>query len=339
MPKRQSCGCPSNGACCKPVAPSPSNKNTGKKTSPNPAPATNINIDLAAKPPKDTCDIPEERTKLAAADYEFADLHLDQASAQYLKLSKSCDLRTRYDAVYGFQAAHSKMSRWWWQMGHYFPPFRWYNIHYPRFWWVLAVAAAIFLSLLYLPKLRPVRGAASWIAKPTSKLSDLFFDKGFPRAVIMSPTKLTDATEATLFASMLQNSSEEVRRVLQRAGGGLQLRSTTLLSLPSVMTSDLSQSLPNIKGVDLTGFAKFFLYLKRYFATRVESQIGFCPPTKSSDGTTLTPARIIASATLRSAWKVRGGPWPVSHNVEDQYDIDAVAFALAVRIMGSSRDK
>src|SRR5260370_28614035 len=180
------------------------------------------------------------------------------------------------------------MRKWWWQMGRYSPPFRWYNVHFPRFWRVLAVAAAIFFGLLYIPKLRPVRRIASWTSKLAAKLSDPLLDKGFPRAVIMTPTKLTDATEAALFASMLQNSSEEVRRVLQRAGGGLQLRSTTLLSLPSVMTSDLSQSLPNIKGVDLTGFAKFFLYLKRYFGIRVESQIGFCPPTKSNDGTQLT---------------------------------------------------
>jgi hypothetical protein len=286
-----------------------------------------------------SCNVAEERAQLAAADYELADLHLDHAADQFLKLSKSCDARTKYDAVYGFQTAHLKMGTWWWQMGRYFPPFRWYNVHYPRFWWVLAVAAVIFFGILYIPKLRPVRRVTAWTTKPATALSQFFLEKRFPRAVIMTPTKLTDATEVLLFASMLQNSSEDVRRVLERAGGGLQLRSTTLLSLPSNMADDLTQALPNIKGVDLTGFAKFFFYVKRYFGTRVESQVGFCPPTKSADGTLLTSARIVASATVRSAWRVRGGPWPVAHSVEDQYDLDAVAFAIAVRIMGSNRGR
>jgi hypothetical protein len=155
----------------------------------------------------------------------------------------------------------------------------------------------------------------------------------------MTPSKLTPDTQADLFAAMLQNSAQEARRVLMRAGGGLQVRSTALLSLPSDMTARLTESLPNIKGVDLTGFARFFLYLKRYFGWRVESQVGFCPATKSADGCLLTPARLIASATLRSAWKVKGGPWPVDRRVQDQYDIDAVAFAIAVRIMGISRGR
>jgi hypothetical protein len=155
----------------------------------------------------------------------------------------------------------------------------------------------------------------------------------------MTPSKLTPDTQADLFAAMLQSSAEDVRRVLERAGGGLQVRSTALLSLPSDMTARLTESLPNIKGVDLTGLARFFLYIKRYFGWRVESQVGFCPPTKSADGAVLSPARLVASATLRSAWKTKGGPWPVDRRVEDQYDIDAVAFAIAVRIMGINRGR
>jgi hypothetical protein len=328
--------------CKLPVVPA-----SKKITSINRAPSINVNVDCARLdgttagnlPFKDSCDIEEERTKLAGAEYELADLHLDQASDQFLRLSKSCDPRTKAGAVNGFHAAHLKMGTWWWQMGRYFPPFRWYNIHFPRFWWVIAVALAIFFAILYFPKLRPIRYVGPRVAQPLAGISHFFLEKRFPRAVIMTPTKLTDPTEVLLFASMLQNSSEDVRRVLERAGGGLQLRSTTLLSLPSDLTNDLTQSLPNIKGVDLTGFAKFFFYVKRYFGTRVESQVGFCPPTKSADGTLLTSARIVASATVRSAWKIRGGPWPISHSVDDQYDLDAVAFAIAVRIMGSNRGR
>jgi len=175
--------------------------------------------------------------------------------------------------------------------------------------------------------------------KSRPRLTGLFFATQFPRASIMTPSKLTPDTQADLFAAMLQSSAEEVRRVLERAGGSLQARSTPLLSLPSEMAARLTESLPNIKGVDLTGFAKFFLYVKRYFGWRVESQVGFCPATKSADGSPLTPAHLVASATLRSAWKLRDGPWPVDRRVEDQYDIDAVAFAIAVRIMGINRGR
>jgi len=52
--------------------------------------------------------------------------------------------------------------------------------------------------------------------------------------------KQTYATQADLFAAMLQNSAQEARRVLMRAGGGLQVRSTALLSLPSDMTARLT---------------------------------------------------------------------------------------------------
>jgi hypothetical protein len=283
--------------------------------------------------------VAEERAKLDAAEYARNDGYREQAVDQYLSLLRSCDSRTRMAASDQFHVTHEQMSSWWWQMGRYFPPFRWYNIHFPRFWFALAIAGAIVFAIVYLPKLRVVQSIAHWIAKPRPRVTELFFATQFPRASIMTPGKLTPDTQVDLFAAMLQSSAEDVHRVLNRAGGGLQVRSTTLLSLPSDMTARLTDSLPNIKGVDLTGFARFFLYVKRYFGWRVESQVGFCPPTKSADGSLLTPARLVASATLRSAWKLRGGPWPIDRRVQDQYDIDAVAFAIAVRIMGINRGR
>jgi hypothetical protein len=309
----------------------------------------NVNVDLAGQAgfvvgstsgtstPK--CDVAQERANLDAAEYARNDGYREQAAGQYLALLRSCDPPTRVAASDQFHVTREQMSSWWWQMGRYFPPFRWYNIHFPRFWLALAVAGAIVFAIVYVPKLRIVRSVAYWVAKPRPRLAGLFLATKFPRAFIMTPGKLTADTQADLFAAMLQSSAEEVRRVLERAGGGLQVRSTALLSMPSDMTARITDSLPNIKGVDLTGFARFFLYIKRYFGWRVESQVGFCPATKSPDGSLLTPARLVASATLRSAWKLRGGPWPVDRRVEDQYDIDAVAFAIAVRIMGINRGR
>jgi hypothetical protein len=285
------------------------------------------------------CNVVEERAKLDAAQYARNDGYREQAANQYLALLKSCDPRTRVAASDQFHVTHEQMSSWWWQMGRYFPPFRWYNVHFPRFWIALAIAGALVFAIVYVPKLRVVHGIAHWFAKPRPGLTERIFATQFPRASIMTPSKLTPDTQADLFAAMLQSSADDARRVLERAGGGLQVRSTALLSLPSEMTARLTDSLPTIKGVDLTGFARFFLYVKRYFGWRVESQVGFCPPTRSTDGSPLTPGRLVASATLHSAWKLRGGPWPVARRVQDQYDIDAVAFAIAVRIMGMSRGR
>src|SRR5262249_20769847 len=153
------------------------------------------------------------------------------------------------------------------------------------------------------------------------------------RTYIMPPDKLTPDTQADLFATVLQNSAAEVRRVLDRAGQGWQVRSTPLLSLPSQTTAQLTSNLPQVKGVDLAGLARFLMYVKRYFGWRVESQVGFCPPVKTADGAVAMPGRLRASATLRAAWYVKGGPWPVDRVVQDAYDIDSVAFAIAVRIM------
>jgi hypothetical protein len=286
--------------------------------------------------PKDTCDGVQERAKFAAANYELKDLHLDSAADQFLKLTASCDQAVKMAAVERFDATHHEMSRWWWQMGRHFPPLRWYYIHYPRALRMLEICLIVLL-VLSIPL------SAFWMASSDpnryERLTRLIYGENLPgRTVIMTPSKLTQTTEDTLFSSMLQSSSLEVMRVLKRAGANLQIRSTALLSLPTDAASTLSKSLPTIKGVDLNGFVNLLFYLRRYFGWRVESQVGFCPATKDVDGTTLAPARIVASAAVRRAWQLKSGPWPVNREVDDQYDIDAVAFAIAVRIMGSDRD-
>jgi len=226
------------GAPSKPPARRP-----GQPTIAKGPPGVNVNIDLAGPtgriagsttPP---CNVAEERAKLDAAEYARNDGYREQAADQYLALTESCDPRTSVAASEQFHITHEQMSSWWWQMGCYFPPFRWYNVHFPRFWIVLAIAGAIIFAIVYVPKLRMVRSTARWIAKPPPRVTELFFATQFPRASIMTPGKLTPDTQADLFAAMLQSSAEEVRRVLDRAGGGLQVRSTALLSLPTCPVS------------------------------------------------------------------------------------------------------
>lgn len=310
-------------------------QNSASSNSPHPAlPPINVppTDNLHSQPP---CDPLQESTRFAAASYELRDLHLDSASDQFLALTRSCDPFVRAAAAERFAATHQEMSKWWWQMGRHFPPFRWYRIHYPRFWWFVAIGLALLL-ILALPAI------AFWIASSDPdlfpQLSTALYGENRPsRTVIMTPNKLTDTTEANLFGSMLQSSSLEVIRVLQRAGAVLQVRSTALLSLPSDTASTLSTSLPTIKSIDINGVVKLLFYLRRYFGWRVESQVGFCPSAKSSDAKLLGPGRIVASAAVRYAWQLKVGPWSVDRQVDDQYDIDAVAFAIGARIMGSDR--
>jgi hypothetical protein len=285
------------------------------------------------------CNPLHEQTKLAQARYEFNDLHLDKASDHYLDLLKSCDPDTRTQAAAGFNATHDRMSTWWWQEGRYFPPFRWYHVHYPRFWWALlccGITILVVSPFFYLTDLKLFHGPMDHLAVVLRKLRKRLLLDQLPRAYIMTPSKLTEQSEAALFGGMLESSSEEVRRVLLRAGSGLQVRATALLALPSETTSQMVACLPSVKGVDVAGIARFFFFLKRYLGWRVESQIGYCPATKSSDGVE-TPARVVASATLRHAFWVRGGPWPVKRTVLHAYDIDGIAYALAARLMGVNR--
>jgi hypothetical protein len=88
-------------------------------------------------------------------------------------------------------------------------------------------------------------GRCAMVCQARPGLTRLIFATQFPRASIMTPSKLTPDTQADLFA-VLQSSADDVRHVFERAGGGLQVRSTALLSLPSDMTARLTDSLPNI---------------------------------------------------------------------------------------------
>jgi hypothetical protein len=285
-----------------------------------------------------TCDHLEQETKLRGAQFELDNLRLENAATQFSGLASSCDDGIRIAASFGLKRAQAQMGTWWWLEGRYFPPLRW--CHHPRFWSALAhtLLIVIIIVLLLAPffywtEFRPLQGITESSTVILQKLRPIFLVDNVPRASIMTPSGLTDPTQAKLFASMLESSSDDVRRVLERAGGGLQVRATALLALPSATTSELVDNLPKVKGVDVAGFAKFILYLKRYLGWRVESEVGYCPPTKKADGTQ-SPARIVANASLRHAFWVRGGPWPVQRTVQHDYDIDGVAFAIAARIMG-----
>ncbi len=277
----------------------------------NQPPNTNTSC-FASTTPK-ACDPIEQRSKLLSAQHEFDNLRLEKAAAGYDALLASCDPRTQVAAALGLKRAHVRMSTWWWLEGRYFPPLRW--VRHPRFWEALWKTLVIILAI----------GLVAWVMLAGSPR----------RATIMTPLALTDKTQVKLFTSLLESSSQEVRHVLERAGRGLQVRATTLLALPSGTTSELVSSLPTVKGVDVAGIAKFFLYLKRYLGWRIDSEVGYCPPTKCPSGSD-SPSRIVASASLRHAFWVRGGPWSVQRSVQHDYDVDGVAFAIAARIMGFS---
>jgi len=291
----------------------------------------------ASSPPK-TCDHLEQETKLRGAQFELDNLRLENAATQFSGLTSSCDENVRAVAAQSFESTHSAMGTWWWLEGRYFPPLRWF--HHPRFWsatghtlLIIVIILLILLPFFYWTEFRALQEITESSTLILQKLRPVFLVDNVPRASIMTPSGLTDPTQAKLFASMLESSSDDVRRVLERAGGGLQVRATALLALPSATTTQLVDNLPKVKGVDVAGFAKFVLYLKRYLGWRVESEVGYCPPTKNADGTQ-SPARIVANASLRHAFWVRGGPWPVQRTVQHDYDIDGVAFAIAARIMG-----
>ena len=291
----------------------------------------------ASSPPK-TCDHLEQETKLRGAQFELENLRLENAATQFSALIPSCDDGVRDAAHDGLKRAQALMGTWWWLEGRYFPPLRW--CHHPRFWsaightlLIVVVILLILLPFFYWTEFRLLQGITESSTLILQKLRPVFLVDNVPRASIMTPSGLTTPTQANLFASMLESSSDDVRQVLERAGGGLQVRATALLALPSATTSQLVDNLPKVKGVDVAGFAKFVLYLKRYLGWRVESEVGYCPPIKNADGTQ-SPARIVANASLRHAFWVRGGPWPVQRTVLHDYDIDGVAFAIAARIMG-----
>jgi hypothetical protein len=288
--------------------------------------------------PAKTCAPDKEQAELRGAQFDFNNLRFPSAASQFSSLIASCDPNVRSQAASGFDRSNAAMSTWWWLEGRYFPPLRW--CHHPRFWsaightlLIVLVILLILLPFFYWTEFRLLQGITESSTLILQKLRPVFLVDDVPRASIMTPSGLTDPTQAQLFASMLESSSDDVRRVLERAGGGLQVRATALLALPSATTSELVDNLPKVKGVDVAGFAKFVLYLKRYLGWRVESEVGYCPPIKNADGTQ-SPARIVANASLRHAFWVRGGPWPVQRTVQHDYDIDGVAFAIAARIMG-----
>lgn len=273
------------------------------------------------------CHIDAEERKLEAAQDELGDLHLDAASDRFFALTQSCSPGVRDGATLGFRKTHREMSTWWWQVGRYFPPFRWWHIHYPRAWKVLGWAVGIVFALFGLLAL-----ARLWL-----KCAQWLIGKIPPgHSVIMTPTELTtgDKAQCEFFASMLQDRAVEVTNRVQHAGVGQLIGPTSCLSVPSDTAKNLGASLPKIKGVDLSALAKFLFYLMRYFGWRVESQVAFCPSSVATGGAPSTHARIVASATIRWAWMIKGGPWLVDVPVDDQYDLEAAAFALVVCIMG-----
>ena len=304
------------------------------------------------------CHIDAEERKLEAAQDELDDLHLDAASDRFLALTQSCSPGVRDGATLGFRKTHREMSTWWWQMGRHFPPFRWWHIHYPRVWYILRLLRNLIIVLILafivvLVLLVPVRLLLSWLNAFLGKglaglntLSDqvlglLNANRVFTRIAVMPPTPLTAGDKFTvqsnLFGSMLQNSCGEMTRRVQRSDAGLQVSAASFLSVPIDTAKGIT--LPTVQGIDLNLIAKILFYLVRYLGWRVESEVAFCPCPMTGGGkdTPGMSGRIVASATVRFAWMVVGGPWRVEVPADDQYDVDHAAFALAAYILGNQK--
>ena len=287
--------------------------------------------DLTETPnPVKPCDFLAEHAKLSQAWYEFKGLQLEAATRRFSTLTSSCDPRVQFIAVRFVRRGDRESSAWWWQMGRYFPPLRWFDIRYPRVLWIGRVVI-VFLVLIALLVILVLLG---------SKTIGAIFGLSSPRATIMTPTALTAGDQAKAqcdyFAARLQDGSIEVTHRVARQGNGLQVSATSFLAVSSQTAGNLRDSLPKIKGVELSAFGKFFFYLYRYFCGwRVESQMAFRPSTLAKDGTVLAHARIVAFATVRFAWIVKGDPLMIDLPVDDEYDIDDAAFALAIGVMGN----
>ncbi len=246
---------------------------------PQPAPAapaagSSSQAPAPAGAPK-ACDHHEQWANLHRAQFEFENLRYPSAANQFSSLITSCDVWVQGESELGLQRANAAMSTWWWLEGLYFPPLRWY--HHPRFWeavgrtlLILVVILVILAFLFYWTDL--VRWATEFLSvvPHRDQLRAFFLVQSLPRANIMMPSELVKDTQSKLFASMLESACRDVSRVLERAGGGLQVRATALLALPSETTSQLVEAMPKVRGVDVAGLVKFILYVKRYFGWRVE---------------------------------------------------------------------
>jgi len=89
-------------------------------------------------------------------------------------------------------------------------------------------------------------------------------------ARLVTPEKLNDFSEPSLFANQLIAAMEDIRRGLSDAGGQWIAGPISLLALPSSAANDVIGNIPDFKGVNL---GKLFAWIRSvfgYFSWRVE---------------------------------------------------------------------
>jgi hypothetical protein len=262
---------------------------------------------------------------LAEAHAEAQEGNWDNASQKYAEAMKSSDSRVRASASLGYVDARAVMRTWWWQIGKFFPPLRWMIIHPVRT--VLVIGAL----LAFLGLFRPLR----WIWEGVFRvLRALLMSRFGGSALVLIPKKLTETTNAELFASELSHGSRDVADVLEWDGLNIFAGTDTLLTLPSELTETLIKALPEeIGSVKIRTIAEVLLAIVRYFGWRVESQVGFCPTTPAAPGGAAGPSgEMRAFATLRWAWITKEN-WSLARPARDANDVSETAYALAARIL------
>ena len=266
--------------------------------------------------------------KLTEARAHELDNDWEEAAADYKAALGAKDPRVRSSALAGFEAARTVTRTWWWSLGKWFPPARWWHFH--RQATVLGVLT--LLLLLLSPRLLHGVGLLGWSAK---LLKLIFMPKFRGKARVITPGSLTSNSPTALFAAQLPASADEVCRRWEKAGLSFLSGGTTLLSLPSAIADELAQNFPKVYGVNLGKYLTFFISASRYLTWRVESQLAYCPPPNGSVNPPAT-GRMFAFASLRWGWFTQSS-FKVSPRAKDALDVDNAAYAVAARILAAPR--
>ena len=310
------------------------NPHADRKGPPARTPSTEINVNVAlgtASPDgqKSGHTHEEPSGKCAAALTEAEDAEkvwdLDFAYAKYAEAIEFCKGADQTHAIDRHnQLAHVK-GTWWYAVGKSFPPLLWPFLH-P---WA-CIAAIVVLIIILSPRILPRGGFLYWLRWG---MQSLFMPKFLGQATIITPNDLGKEPQVALFATALQYNARLARQLISGDREHLQVRSTTLLSVPSGLAASTFKDIPEIRGVNLGGIVQFLLNLGRYFGWRVETHLAFFPAPKSTAGGAPQSARMLAVATLRWAW-FADSPIRVVCNVKDAQDVDDLAFAVAARVLG-----
>ena len=264
--------------------------------------------------------------KLTEARALELDHDWEGAAAQYKAALTVRDPRVRNSAQVGFESARAVMRAWWWKLGKWFPPFRWWHF-YPQ---PTLIGALVVLLLLLSPRLFRGVGLLGWTAK---LLKFIFMPKFRGKARVITPVSLATNSPTALFAAQIPLNALEVRRRWERAGLSFLSGGTTLLSLPSAIADEMVQNFPQVYGVNLGKYLAFVISATRYLTWRVESQLAYYPSPNATQ-TPPPPARMYAFASLRWGWFTQSS-FKVSPKAKDALDSDKAAYAVAARILAA----